>query len=41
MMERIMFSICRKARHGNEPKYYICARRDNGFIRLARDTRDF
>lgn len=32
MMERIMFSICRKARHGNEPKYYICARRDNGFI---------
>jgi hypothetical protein len=32
MMERIMFSICRKARHGNETKYYICARRDNGFI---------
>ena len=35
MMERIMFSICRKARHDNEPKYYICARRDNGFMGIS------
>ena len=35
-MERPMFKILKKAPHEDEPKYYICARRDNGFIAAYR-----
>ena len=35
-MERPMFNILKKAPHEDEPQYYICARRDNGFIAAYR-----
>ena len=35
-MERPMFNILKKAPHEDEPRYYICARRDNGFVAAYR-----